>query len=209
MLQREFQTKVIGTHFAGLGYPIYEFEYSERKIGMYLSMQGGPATSVFMEETISRGASTFLFFGFCGALNSSLTQGKLIVPSKTFRDEGTSGHYMEKGDWVDITTCPRLSSIFEELNVPFVTGPVWTTDAPYRETPGMTNRMKSLGCIGVDMECASIMAVSQFRKIESYQFLFTEDRLDGPSWDKGTMGHMGSSMQQILMKVALETAAQL
>ena len=34
------------------------------------------------------------------------------------------------------------------------------------------------------MECASIMAVGQFRNIPVYQFLYGDDTLDGTKWDR-------------------------
>ena len=39
-------------------------------------------------------------------------------------------------------------------------------------------KRKDDGCIVVDMECASIMAVGQFRNIPVYQFLYVQ-RING------------------------------
>ena len=45
-------------------------------------------------------------------------------------------------------------------------------------------KRKEDGCIVVEMECASIMAVGQFRNIPIYQFLYGDDTLDGTEWDR-------------------------
>ena len=73
---------------------------------------------------------------------------------------------------------------FDELNTPYIKGKTWTTDAIYRETVGNMKKRKEDGCIVVEMECASIMAVSQFRNIPIYQFLYGDDTLDGTEWDR-------------------------
>ena len=55
---------------------------------------------------------------------------------------------------------------------------------------------KKDGCAVVDMECASVMAVGQFRGKEVYEFLYAADCLDNSSWDKRILGEMPDDMVQ-------------
>jgi uridine phosphorylase len=126
-----------------------------------------------------------------------------------YRDEGTSYHYLPVSDYVEIATADKLAEILSQLNIPYVKGRTWTTDAFYRETrKNMTARKKD-GCIAVEMECASIMAVSQFRKKEVYQYLYAEDNLDGEAWDARTMGKAPKSAIEKYLRIALEIAARI
>lgn len=55
-----------------------------------------------------------------------------------------------------------LKAIFGELNLPSVTGKVWTTDAIYRETKAKLEARKNEGCVAVEMELAGVQAVCDF-----------------------------------------------
>jgi len=67
-------------------------------------------------------------------------------------------------------------------------------------------KRKREGCITVEMECASIMAVSQYRKVPLYQYIYTEDNLDSALWDPRTMGNVPMSEFEKYLRVALEIA---
>lgn len=61
----------------------------------------------------------------------------------------------------------------------------------------------------VEMECASVMAVGQFRGIEVYQFLYAADCLDEFVWNKRILGQMPGIMREKILRIALETAIRL
>lgn len=65
-----------------------------------------------------------------------------------------------------------------------MTGKTWTTDAPYRETQSMIDARRAEGCLTVEMEAASLIAVAQFRKVLLGQILYAGDDLSGENWDK-------------------------
>lgn len=67
--------------------------------------------------------------------------------------------------------------------VPYRLGKTWTTDAPYRETPRKISMRKNEGCLTVEMEAASLMAVAQFRQVAFGQILYGGDDLSGVEWD--------------------------
>ena len=59
------------------------------------------------------------------------------------------------------------------------------------------------------MECASVMAVGQFRQFPVYQFLYTADSLDGGAWERRTLGNTPKSDYEKHLHIALETAIRL
>jgi len=189
--------------------PIHRFTYQDHVLGLYTSMLGGPASAGLLEEVIAMGAKRVLFFGSTGVLDRDLAAGHLIIPTASYRDEGTSYHYLPPSDYMDIPTAGRLAEIFTELKVPFIAEKVWSTDAIYRETLNNIGKRRREGCVAVDMECASIMAVGQFREIPVYQFLYAEDSLDGQVWDPRTWGCVPESDLEAYLRIALETAIRL
>ena len=209
VLEQLCPTEVVAKHHAGRDIPIYRLNWNGRSIGICQTLLGGPGTAGLLEEALAMGAKKVLLYGSCGVLDSALVAGHFILPTAAYRDEGVSYHYLPVGDYVDIPTSERLGEIFDGLNLPYVKGRVWTTDAFYRETRNNMAKRKADGCVAVDMECASAMAVGQFRGAEVYQFLYAEDSLDGDGWDPRTMGAVPASDYEKYLRVALEVASRL
>ncbi len=112
-----------------------------------------------------------------------IINGKYIIPTQAYRDEGMSYHYAPPADYMEIKNSERLAEIFEALRLPFVKGRIWTTDAPYRETKTAVEKRKKDGCLAVEMELAGVQAVCDFHEIELYSFVMTGDVLDGEEYD--------------------------
>ncbi len=189
--------------------PIYKINYKGLELGFYHTLLGGPAAAGLLEEVFAKGAKRVLFFGSCGSLDKKITSGHLIIPTAAYRDEGTSYHYMEASDFIEIETFYKLAEVFDRLHVPYVLTKTWTTDSFYRETDTNVELRKKLGCSVVEMECASVMAVGKFRKKEVYQFLYAADCLDDKNWDKRILGNMPNDMRERILTVALEIATKL
>ena len=60
------------------------------------------------------------------------------------------------------------------------------------------------------MECASIMAVSEFKNIPVYQFLYGADTLDGPKWNRRKMDDSSKEkMEKKILELAFKVAERL
>ena len=56
-----------------------------------------------------------------------------------------------------------MENAFAGLRVPVERGAVWTTDAPFRETPSAIAGMKAKGLLAVEMEAAALYAFAEAR----------------------------------------------
>ena len=144
-------------------------------------------------------------------MDRSLTDSNIVVPTHAYRDEGTSYHYApaDIGDFIEVKTSGRTAEILKELGIPVVMGKTWTTDAIYRETHRNMQLRKQSGCITVEMECAGVMAMAQFRGVEAYQYLYTADNLDSEEWERRTLGALPSDTKEKFAQLALEVAIRL
>lgn len=204
--------EIIAHLYAATGQtPVYKTCYGGEDIAFYLSKVGGPACVAGFEEIVAMGAQKFVLFGCCGVLDDGAVDGKLIVPTSAVRDEGTSYHYAPPSPELDAD--PKLTGILtsclDKLGCPYVKGKIWTTDAIYRETPDRIAERKKEGCIGVEMEYASMLAAAQFRNIPFIQFLYGADNLDCTSWDPRDLELYGMSDAEKYMALALECAIAL
>ncbi|QVK18658.1 hypothetical protein KHQ81_02795 [Mycoplasmatota bacterium] len=69
------------------------------------------------------------------------------------------------------------------LNIDYIKGKTWTTDAFYRETKEKIKLRKEEGCVIVEMEQSALLAVSQFRGIEYGAIIYGGDDLSRAVWD--------------------------
>ena len=151
-----------------------------------------------------------VIFGTCGTLDRSIPRNKLIVPTAAYRDEGTSYHYMEPSDYLEMQKHKTVCEILDLLGVGYVVGKTWTTDAFYRETMEEIDLRRSEGCIAVEMELSACQAVSNYAGIDLYAFLYRADNLDADSWEKGQRDSLLSKDERLkILNVAFEIAKRI
>ena len=191
--------------------PCYKLNYKGKDISFYMTMIGSAGVGACIEETHCLiGATKYIMFGTCGCLNKDVTEGKIIVPTDAYRDEGLSYHYVKASNYINIKNAGFVAEFFRESGIPYVTGKTWTTDAIYRETRGNMEKRKAEGCIAVEMESAGAQAVCDFRNLEFYNYLISGDLLDSSEWDRRILGNAGERMHQIKsFYMALELASRI
>jgi uridine phosphorylase len=167
---------------------LYEIEHLGRRLAFIHPGVGGPMAAGILEDVLAHGCRKFIVCGGCGVLEKGLAVGHLIVVSSAVRDEGTSYHYQPPGRELKASPAAiaALEATLKARGLPFLTGKTWTTDAPYRETAAKVALRRSEGCLTVEMEAASFMAVAQFRNATLGQILYGGDDLSGEKWsDRG------------------------
>lgn len=164
--------------------PVYGFTYKDRTFAVYMSCVGAPACVADIEDTLSLiSTDKYVVFGGSGCLNREIARGKVMVPTAAYRDEGTSYHYAPAADYITVKNSGIVAAFMEEAGLPYVQGKTWTTDAVHRETRGNFEKRKNEGCISVEMECAAVQAMCDYRNLNAYFFFTCGDLLDAPKWD--------------------------
>lgn len=177
-------TKVGEISFATGITPIWLIERNGKKFAFFKTYVGAPACVGSIEDSLSEiKTKKYILFGGAGCLDKEIARGKIMIPNLAWRDEGTSYHYMPASDWVDVHNYKKVCDFMEQSKIPFIVGKTWTTDSFYRETRGNFEKRKADGCISVEMECAGVQAMCDFRKLDLYIFFTGGDLLDAPEWD--------------------------
>lgn len=180
-----FKPKLLCELYSATGTkPVYDVEYCGKRFAFYQSYVGEPACVGEYEELIAMGSRCLILLGNCGVLDSNIEDCGIIIPTKAIRDEGCSYHYAPASDTIDVNTKYRdlFIDVLNERGYNYVTGTTWTTDAIYRETRDKVARRKAQGAICVEMECAGMQALCDFRKTDFFQFFYAGDDLDSPAW---------------------------
>ena len=164
--------------------PVYLIERGAKRFAFYRTYVGAPVTTALIEDASAElNCSKYILFGGAGCLNKEIAHGKVMVPTAAYRDEGTSYHYAPAADYVSIKNASAVAECMKVNGIPYVLGKTWTTDAFYRETRNNFEKRKAEGCISVEMECAGVQAMCDFRGLDLYPFFTSGDLLDAPEWD--------------------------
>jgi uridine phosphorylase len=121
---------------------------------------GGPYAALIAEQLKSSGAQVVLGLTSAGRVAESVPVPSLVVATAAIRDEGTSYHYLSasRPAVADATLADSLLRGIGSLGVPVLSGAVWTTDAPYRETTQQLAEHARQGVLAVEMQAASLFA---------------------------------------------------
>lgn len=171
---------------------------------------GSPAAVADVEELIALGVRDILVAGIAGSLQTSLPIGSLLLPTGAIREEGTSFHYVPAGESVapDTTLLTALATAASSLQIPVATGPVWTTDAPYRELASKILAYGAAGVLAVEMEASALFAVAALRKARLALALAVSDELFHP-WRPGFHSDELIQAYPLLARLVTTAAASL
>jgi uridine phosphorylase len=163
----------------GERFPLYRGELQGKPVSVAYLPIGAPGTVMMMDEMIACGAHTFIGLGWAGSLQESAPIGTLVIPTSCISEEGTSEHYLDP--MTKAAPNPHLVSAIQHActaeAAKFEMGPVWTTDAPYRELVRKIAAYNRKGVLAVDMETSAMYALGQARKIEVCNLLVISDEL--------------------------------
>ena len=151
---------------------IYKIIYKNKEIITFTSPVGAPWATMVLEDLISLGLKKIIYYGTCGVLDDT-SENEILIPVKSKREEGTSYHYIDKLEYIDIN--PKYQDDFIKIlkskKISYELCNSWTTDAPYRETKGKVKEFIREGIKTVEMEASALAAIGIFRNIDFYFLL--------------------------------------
>ncbi|RPI99649.1 MAG: phosphorylase, partial [Deltaproteobacteria bacterium] len=96
----------------------------------------------------------------------------------------------------------RLYTWLKENGLRLHAGRVWTTDAPYRETPTKVRRYREEGILGVEMEMSAVFALGMVRNISIGSVLIVSDELREKGWKAGFFSpEVKSARKKVIKKL--------
>jgi uridine phosphorylase len=148
---------------------------------------GAPYAVMIAETLFAWGSRNLIFLGWCGALRSGVEIGDAVLPTSALIDEGTSRHYRLNIDSSapSAALIQHLAALGGSEDMVFHQGPVWTTDAPFRETKDKVLGYQRQGVLAVEMECSALFTVGAFRGTEVAALLTVSDDLSSLTWNPG------------------------
>jgi uridine phosphorylase len=146
---------------------MHALDVDETSCGIVPRTIGGPYATLIAEQLRSCGAQVILGLTSAGRVAASVPVPSLVVATAAIRDEGTSYHYLA-ADRPAVAYAALADSLKRGLRgfaVPVLSGAVWTTDAPYRETGRQLAEYARQGVLAVEMQAASLFAFGIARAV--------------------------------------------
>jgi uridine phosphorylase len=156
--------------------------YQHEDVGVVcMTGVGSPHATAALEELIALGGREFINMGSAGGLQDF----GVFLCEKAVRDEGTSHHYLPKGEYAypDRALTERFGRRLAKEGIAFRKAASWTIDAPYRETLAEIRHYKRRGVATVEMESSALFAVAQARKARMAAAFVVSDVLGERKWD--------------------------
>lgn len=204
--------------------------YKGRRILAISTGMGGASTAICVEELANIGIRDMIRIGSCGALQSHLHLGQLVLCDRAVCDDGASQTYMNAFHYA----APELNSAFsnnemifshsessllnlcktqaEQLQFSYAVGPTRCHDALYLQTkPALDEFYSQKGIYASDMETASLFAVGAQRNVRTASILnvvveWKQDLASGiSSYKNGADAATQGEHNEIIL--ALETLA--
>ena len=143
---------------------------------------GGPSTGIAVEELRNIGVKTLIRIGSCGALQTNIRLGDLIIATGAVRNEGTSDTYIEKG-YPAVPHIEVLSHILataKRLGYIYHCGVIRSHDSFYTDAEAAVDQFwGERGVLAADMESAPLMVIGGLRKLQTASILNVVVEADG------------------------------
>jgi uridine phosphorylase len=178
-------------HPAWPGYhtDLYRFERGGETLGIVGHAVGAPFAVLVAEQLFAAGCELLVSVTSSGQIRSRGEPPYFVLVERALRDEGTSHHYREPGDYATLDDALRdaVERECESVSRPVYTGATWTTDAPFRETERAIDRARSAGILAVEMEAAALYTFGAVRNRPVVCFAHVTNRMgrDEAEFEKG------------------------
>lgn len=168
---------------------------------------GAPMAAMVLEKLIVLGAERVVMAGWCGAIDPELRVGDTVLGGTGHPGEGTSRYY--GGDDTFLPSSRLLEKLQASLHLAGPL-PIWSTDAPYRESRKMLKALAGkYNVAAVDMEYTALCAVAAFRKIDFASLFLVSDELWKPEWHPGFTGKVFKRKSKAQIKLLMNRIVEL
>ncbi|RGZ01603.1 nucleoside phosphorylase [Clostridium sp. AM58-1XD] len=135
---------------------------------------GGPSAAIAIEEMKAIGVRTILRIGSCGALQSNMMTGDLIISTGSVRDDGTTSTYVDIGFPAvpDLEITGIIQQVCRKRGFRYHSGITRSHDSYYADTAKeRTDYWHSRGILGEDLETAALFVVAGLRGLRAASIL--------------------------------------
>ncbi len=135
---------------------------------------GGPSMVIALEELISCGAEYFIRIGSCGAAQTEIAIGDLVLSTAAVREDGASAMYVEKNypAVADFTILTALVEGCQSQGFKYHLGITRSHDSFYIDDEAVKmNKAHKNNILASDMETATLYTLASLRGVKAASIL--------------------------------------
>lgn len=165
-------------NFTFLGYSFWTGTHKGKRVTIGNGGFFAPDSAFVTELLCEGGIKTLIRIGSCGALKHQMQIGDFVIVDKVIRGDGATRYYVddEFSPMVDRDLTSQLERVFKNIGSVHQ-GPIWTTDALFRETKEIVNSYIAKGAICVDMVSSPFITVANLYKVRAAVVVAVSDNL--------------------------------
>lgn len=191
---QKYNGVIVATYISEMkDFHVYKLTYNDLEICVVQAVVASGSIAMMTDFLYGLGVEVIVCCGGCGVLDD-IPAGDIIIPTRALRDEGASYKYLPPARFIELSDEPIrvFKSVLDSHKISYIECATWTTDGFYRETKDMVEYRKAEGCKVVEMECATMAAIAQYRGKVFGQMLYSGDILANPDeyderdWDNNT-----------------------
>lgn len=180
---------------------LYEFKHEGEGLGIIGRAVGASYAVLLAEQLFVSGCRFLVSMTSAGQILEQGPPPYFVLIDRALRDEGTSYHYLPPSEFVDadVRLIQSAMEALASIVPPVYRGATWTTDAPFRETPGAIENCRARNILAVEMEAAALYAFAKARKREVLCFAHVTNQMaviEG-DFEKGGDEGAGASLRVI------------
>jgi uridine phosphorylase len=156
---------VLVEHWACYHTEMWRFVWDGVEFGVVGCAVGASFAVLLAEQMFASGCQFLVSVTSSGQITPVSEPPYFILIERALRDEGTSYHYLAPSRFAeaDQELLARLAPLTANTSFKILSGDVWTTDAPYRETEEAIAAHRKAGILAVEMEAAALYAFAKAR----------------------------------------------
>ncbi|TRM88536.1 5'-methylthioadenosine phosphorylase [Sulfolobus sp. A20-N-G8] len=164
------------------GFLVYTGKYNDENVSIATHGIGGPSIAIVLEELAMLGANTFVRYGTAGSLVPYIDIGSyVIVTGASYNQGGLFYQYVRDSACLcanpDFELTNKIVSTFHKNGLKFYLGNVFSSDAFYAEDEEFAKKWSFRGNVAVEMECATLFALSKMKGWRSASVVVISDNL--------------------------------
>lgn len=192
------------------GFLCYEAVHNSISLLVVATGIGAPSTAIVVEELIDLGVTSIIRLGTCGALQTHIKVGDLVIPVGCVREEGTTLQYIDSifPAVPDYVMLHELIANAARQNLSCHIGITHCKDAYYLESPGKQllpertrqqwERWRLAGVLATEMETSALFVLGSLRRIRTSAIFISVGKVTDPLVFKHSLDYAVEIIKQTI-----------
>ncbi|MHA1270580.1 MAG: nucleoside phosphorylase [Candidatus Helarchaeota archaeon] len=160
LLTKKFTSKLSNLKEHGI---TFKGKYNNKQVSVITMTVGAPASAMIMEALNRTKAEVIIKVDYCGGLLPEIKLGDIIIADSAICADGTTPHYDNENKIInaDVELLNKITTFFDDNKIKYIKGPIFTTDAIFRETESLLNEARDKGAVAIDMESSVLYVLGK------------------------------------------------